>query len=316
MATAIETEVRRPPGRSPSPPPNRRGTSPAELRRRVTLTGFATPAVVLMLLVNGYPVVFAAVQSVHGGSLISLGPFVGGANFADALTDPAFWSAVRFTVVFAAAGVFGSWLLGYALALLLRPAFPGRGLFRVLLLLPWIVPVVVSSMSWNWLTATQDSLLPQLARSLGFGQVLFLADPVLAMVTVCLFKIWISYPFMMMMASSALEGVDANVYEAATMDGATGWQRLRHMTLPLTARSTYISWVLMAMFSVNDFPTIYLLTGGGPVGSTTSLVVLAYRSVFQDFQPGYGVAVAFLTTAVLVVVSLVLFRRIRSSRVE
>lgn len=296
--------------------PGRRPIRPADRRHRLTLSGFAVPAIVLMLAVNGYPVVFAAIQSLHGGGLISLGPFVGVDNFSAALTDPAFWKAVRFTLVFAAAGVFGSWLVGFGLALALRTSFPGRGLYRVLLLLPWIVPIVVSAMSWNWLTATHDSLLPTLARSLGLGEVLFLSNPVLAVATVCLFKVWISYPFMMMMSSAALEGIDESVYEAARIDGASGWLSLRYLTLPLTARSSYISWVLMAMFSVNDFPTIYLLTGGGPVGATTSLVVLAYRSVFQDFQPGYGVAVAFLTTAVLVVISLVLFRRIRGSRVE
>lgn len=309
--TTAEVAPRRGLGTSP-----RRGASPAEVRRRLTLTGFSIPAIALMLLVNAYPVAFAAIQSVHSGGLVSLGPFVGAANFRAALTDPLFLHAVWFTLVFTVAAVLGSWLVGFALALALRVDFPGKALYRVLLLLPWIVPIVVSSMSWNWLTATRGSLLPTLARSLGFGEVLFLANPVLATVTVCVFKVWISYPFMMMMMNGALQGVDVNVYEAATIDGATRWQRLRYITLPLTARSTYISWVLMAMFSVNDFPTIYLLTGGGPVGSTTSLVVLAYRSVFQDFQPGYGVAVAFLTTIVLVIVSLVLFRRIRGSHVE
>ncbi|MFG2045402.1 carbohydrate ABC transporter permease [Dactylosporangium sp. NPDC048998] len=269
-----------------------------------------------MLIVNAYPVIFAASQSLHGGSLVETGPFVGLQNFSQVLSDPAFWAAARFTLVFAVCGVFGSWVVGYGLALLLRPKFPGRSLFRVLLLLPWIVPIVVTSMSWNWLTTGQDSLLPTIARELGFGEVLFLADPVLAAVTVCLFKIWVSYPFTMMMATSALEGVDETVYEAAAIDGATRWNRLRYMTLPLTARSTYITWVLMAMFTINDFPTIYLLTGGGPVNATTSLIVLAYQSVFRDFQPGYGVAVAFIATAVLVVVSLVLFRKIRGSRVE
>ncbi|MGI3782975.1 MAG: carbohydrate ABC transporter permease [Janthinobacterium lividum] len=293
--------------------PGRRPTRDGRLRRSATMAGLALPSLVLMLVINGYPVVFAAIQSVHGGGLIRMGPLVGAENYTTALTDPAFWTAARFTLVFTLCGVFGSWVVGYALALLTRRPFPGQGLFRVLLLLPWIVPVVVSSMSWNWLVATRDSLLPELARALGLGNVLFLANPTLAVITVCVFKVWISYPFMMMMSAAALEAVDEQVYEAATVDGASRWQQLRHITLPVTARSTYISWILMAMFSVNDFATIYLLTGGGPVNATTSLVVLAYRAVFQDFLPGYGVAVSFIMTAVLVVVSVVLFRQIRRS---
>jgi multiple sugar transport system permease protein len=165
------------------------------------------------------------------------------------------------------------------------------------------------------LVATRDSLMPQLVQHLGLGAVMFLANPYMAIVTVCLFKIWISYPFMMMMMAAALEGIDKNVYEAAHVDGARGWQSLIYISLPLTARSIYISWVLMAMFSVNDFATIYLLTGGGPVNSTTSLIVLAYQAVFQNFQPGYGVAISFLMTATLIVLSVMLLRQIRKANV-
>src|SRR4029079_1059892 len=115
------------------------------------------------------------------------------------LTDPTFWAAARFTLVFTLVGVFGSWAVGLALALLLKTRIPGKSVFKVLLLLPWVVPVVVSTTSWNWLVATPQSPLPVLSQPLGFGNVLFLANPCLAQVTVCVFKVWISFPFMMMM---------------------------------------------------------------------------------------------------------------------
>jgi multiple sugar transport system permease protein len=287
--------------------------SGAQSGRRLTMVGLAMPSIVLMALINAYPLGFALVQSMHNGGLLRLGKFVGIRNYLNVLTDPAFWSAASFTLLFTVCGVFGSWLVGFGLAVLLKPDFPGRNIFKVLLLLPWIVPIVVTSMSWNWLVATPRSLLPQLAETLGLGQVMFLADPTMAMVTVCLFKIWISYPFMMMMGAAALESIETSVYEAATLDGATPRQQLRYIVLPMTAKSTYISWILMTMFSVNDFATIYLLTGGGPVNATTSLIVLAYRSVFQDFLPGYGVAISFIMTIVLVALSLLLFRQVRRS---
>ncbi len=287
--------------------------SGTQARRGATMVGLATPSILLMALINAYPLGYALVQSLHNGGLLRLGKFIGFRNYLNVLTDPAFWSAASFTLLFTVSGVFGSWLIGFGLAILLKPQFPGRNLFKVLLLLPWIVPIVVTSMSWNWLVATPDSLLPQLAETLGLGQVLFLADPTMAMVTVCLFKIWISYPFMMMMGAAALESIDNSVYEAATLDGANSRQQIRYIVLPMTARSTYISWILMTMFSVNDFATIYLLTGGGPVNATTSLIVLAYRSVFQDFLPGYGVAISFMMTIVLVALSLLLFRQVRKA---
>ena len=214
-------------------------------------------------------------------------------------------------VVFTLVGVFGSWLIGLGLALLLRTKIPGSAAFKVLRMLPWVVPIVVSSTAWNWLVATPQSPVPTLARSLGLGELLFLADPTLAAITVCIFKVWVSFPFMMLMTSAALASVDATVYEAANMDGATKWQQLTQITLPMISRSTYISWILMTIFCVNDFPTIFLLTGGGPVTATSSLVVLAYRTVFQDFQTGPGVAIAFLMTIVLVIISTVLYRQIR-----
>ncbi len=287
--------------------------SGTQARRGATMVGLAMPSILLMALINAYPLGYALVQSLHNGGLLRLGKFIGFRNYLNVLTDPAFWSAASFTLLFTVSGVFGSWLIGFGLAILLKPQFPGRNLFKVLLLLPWIVPIVVTSMSWNWLVATPDSLLPQLAETLGLGQVLFLADPTMAMVTVCLFKIWISYPFMMMMGAAALESIDNSVYEAATLDGANSRQQIRYIVLPMTARSTYISWILMTMFSVNDFATIYLLTGGGPVNATTSLIVLAYRSVFQDFLPGYGVAISFMMTIVLVALSLLLFRQVRKA---
>jgi len=294
------------PGR---PPLQTRNTRPS--RGAATMLALVAPSVVLLVLINAYPLVVAASQSLHKGSLIITGQFTGLENYTDVLTRPAFWKAAWFTVVFTLVGVFGSWLVGLGLALLLRTKIPAGGFFKVVLMLPWVVPIVVSSTAWNWLVATPDSPVPRLARSLGLGDLLFLADPTLAAITVCVFKIWVSFPFMMLMTSAALASVDHNVYEAADMDGATKWQTFTRITLPMIRRSTYISWILMTIFCVNDFPTIYLLTGGGPVNATSSLVVLAYRTVFQDFQTGPGVAIAFLMTLALVVISTVLYRQIR-----
>jgi len=186
----------------------------------------------------------------------------------------------------------------------------------VLLLLPWIVPVVVSATAWNWLVATPQSPIPIMLGAIGLGDLNFLGDPLLAQITVCLFKVWISFPFMMMMMSSALASVDTNVYEAGKMDGATSWQMFTGITLPMTSRTTFISWVLMTIFCVNDFPTIFLLTQGGPNGATTSLILLAYQDAFQNLQTGPATAVAFMMTAVLVVISTVLYQQIKKASVE
>jgi len=283
--------------------------------QRLTWAAMVAPTVVLLILVNIIPLFSAVNSAFHNSTLLNTGEFVGVQNFSEALADPAFWSAVRFTVIFVASGVFGGWIVGFALALTLRSTLFGKSAFRLLLLLPWVVPIVVSARSWNFLTASQSSLIPQLFTHLGWGDGLLLADPTTAAITVCVYKIWCTFPFMMVMAASALEAVDESVYEASVLDGAGRWQQLVWVVLPLVARPTYISWLLMGIFCVNDFPTIYLLTGGGPVGATTTVVVYAYQQMFQNLQLGQGVAIALIMTVVVALVAVVFYRQIRRAHV-
>ena len=306
-----------PGGRGPQPR-SKRPSSPLG-RAGLTLTLFALPSLILLVLLNVFPVVYSLLQSLQNGTPSTLptdAPFVGLQNYVDVLTSDQFRASAIFTLIFTITGVFGSWAIGLGLALLLRTRIPGGGVFKVLLLLPWIVPVVVSATSWNWLVATPQSPIPTILGNFGLGDANFLGDPVLAQVVVCVFKVWISFPFMMMMMSSALASVDTNVYEAAKMDGATGWQAFTGVTLPIISRTTYISWVLMTIFCVNDFPTIFLLTQGGPVGATSSLIVLAYQFAFQNLQTGPATAIAFLMTAVLVIISTVLYQQIKKVNIE
>lgn len=314
MTTATNTDAVDVAGRSaPTGRPSRR-RSPIN-GTKLTMVALVTPSIVLLILINAYPFIYAAFQSVHNGSLISSGPYVGFKNYSTTLSSDAFWQAARFTLLFTVVGVFGSWAIGLGMALLLRTDIPGAGVFKVLLLLPWVVPVVVSATSINYLVATQSSFMPKLFHDLGLGSPLFLANPTWAKVVVCIYKVWISFPFMMLMCSAALASVDNTVYEAARVDGASAFQAFRLITLPIIARPTYISWILMTIFCVNDFPTIYLLTGGGPISATTSLVVLAYRVVFQNFQVGQGVSIAFIMTLTLVIISVLLYRQIRKAHV-
>jgi multiple sugar transport system permease protein len=282
---------------------------------QLTLVGLVAPSVLLLVLINAYPFIYAAFQSVHNGSLIESGSYVGLQNYHTTITSDAFWQAARFTLLFTVVGVFGSWIVGLAMALLLRSDIPFRGTLKVLLLLPWVVPIVVSATSINYLVATSTSPMPKLFSALGLGSPLFLADPTWAKVVVCIYKVWVSFPFMMLMSSAALSSVDDTIYEAARIDGAGAVKSFLFITLPMIARPTYISWILMTIFCVNDFPTIYLLTAGGPISATTSLVVLAYRTVFQNFQVGIGVSIAFIMTITLVFISLVLYRQIRKAHV-
>jgi multiple sugar transport system permease protein len=299
-------------GRSEHPPrPPRRLSS-----RIITLALLVFPSVFLVVLIYGYPAIYAVIESLHNGNLVQTGPYVALHNFWIDFHNPVFWHSVRFTVVYCVVGVFGSWIVGLGLALLLRKRMHARSFFKTLLLLPWVVPVVVTATGWNYLVATPSSPVPRIAQDLGFGQLLFLDSPGLAEFIVCVYKIWLSFPFMMLMASAALAGVEEHLYEAARVDGAGAWQLFRRITLPLIARSTYISWILMFIFCIGDFQSIYLLTGGGPVSSTSTLVVLSYETVFGDFQTGPGVAIGIIMLLISVLVSVILFRRIKKVQIS
>ncbi len=181
-------------------------------------------------------------------------------------------------------------------------------------MLPWVVPVVVSMTSWSWLIGTPQGLADQLTSALGLGNIGFLSSPTSAIISVCVVKIWESFPFMFLVLGAALETIDTTLYESARCDGASWWSCVRHISLPLLRNVSFMTWILMAIFSVNDFPTIWLLTGGGPLAATQSLVVYSYELVFQEFLTGQGIAVAMFATVITALMAIVLFRFISAGR--
>lgn len=265
---------------------------------------FVLPSAIILLLLSLYPLVYAAMQSLRNGNLIQNGPFVGLANYANILTDNGFWGAALFTLIFTVAGVFGSWLVGLVLALLLRTKIPAGGVFKVLLLLPWVVPVVVSATSWNWLVATPQSPLPVLFSAVGIHDVLFLSNPILAKIVVCAFKVWISFPFMMMMMSSALSGIDVNVYEAAKVDGASTWQRFTQITLPLVKPALMVAVLFRVLDALRMYDLPAIMTQGS--NGTTTLSILVVDQIRQGFN-----SAAALSTITFLIIFIVAFIFVR-----
>jgi multiple sugar transport system permease protein len=283
----------------------------SDARQRSALA-FVVPSVVILVAIYVYPFLYAISQSLHDGTLLTTGNFVGTQNYGEVLTDGTFWAVVRFSVIFAALGVGGSYVLGLALSLMLRN-IPGGAFFRVLLLLPWVAPVVVSMTSWDWLLGTTGGLVNSMLRVFGLGPVFFFATPSAAILTVCAVKIWATYPFAMLVMGAGLQGIDPALLEAAALDGAGSWQRFRDITFPLLWNVSIVSWILMAIFCVNDFATLWLLTGGGPLGSTRNLIVYAYELVFSEMQTGRGVVVAILAAGMVTVFSFLLFAALRKT---
>ncbi|WP_246622393.1 carbohydrate ABC transporter permease [Rhizobium laguerreae] len=272
------------------------------------------PSLILMFVVIGYPMIQGFWYSFTNGSLLKAGKFVGLRNYGKLLSDPSFWHALRFSLYFAVANIVGCYSLGLGLALLLQKDFPGRGLFRVLLLLPWIVPSLVAIVSWRWMINDDKALFNQLIVFFGGDPVYFLSSSNWTIAMVIVIKIWRSFPFMLLSLLAALQTIDRTLYEAADIDGATKWQSFRHVTMPAISGISVVLCLLMTVWTVNDFDTPWLLAQGGPANATENLVVLAYRFTFARNDVGMGAAISFVTLAILMVIFTVVLRLQREKR--
>src|SRR6266568_848178 len=266
------------------------------------------PSAALIALINLYPFVTGFIYSLENGTLIQSGAFVGLANYVHLFTMADFVHALWFSALFALFGVTGSWTIGLALALLLNKDMPARGFFRVALLLPWILPSIVSIVSWRWLIGDQTGLVNVGLGWLGIGPIFFLSSAEWATFSVILVKVWRSFPFMMLSILAALQTINAESYEAASIDGASRWDSFRHITLPQILPISVVLWILMTIWSVNDFETPWLLTQGGPSNATENLMILAYKDTFARNTVGAGSAVAFISLIILMILAIVMMR--------
>ncbi len=269
------------------------------------------PSLALIFIIELYPFLNGISFSLHKGSLLGTGAFVGLDNFLRLFNSADFYNSLWFSSLFALCNVVISYIFGLSLALFLNLDFPGRGFCRVALLVPWIVPAVVSIVSWKWLIADRGGLVNILLGSLGVGPIYFLSDSGWAMVAVIAIKIWRSFPFMMLSLLAALQVIDKTLYEAAKIDGANRLQLFWHITLPHLKNISIIQAILMVIWSINDFETPYLLTQGGPSNATENLILLSYRYTFGRNDVGRGSAVAILTLILLMFLSTIIMRQQR-----
>ena len=271
------------------------------------------PSLALIFLIELYPFINGVSFSLHKGSLLGTGPFVGLDNFLRLFNSPDFYNSLWFSFIFAFWNVVMSYLIGLALALFLNLDFPGRGFCRVALLVPWIVPAVVSIVSWKWLIADRGGLVNIILNSIGIGPIYFLSNSGWAMVAVIVIKIWRSFPFMMLSLLAALQVIDKTLYEAGKIDGANSWQLFWHITLPHLKNISIVQAILMVIWSINDFETPYLLTQGGPSNATENLILLSYRFTFGRNDVGRGSAIAILTLIILMILSTIIMRQQRKA---
>ena len=271
------------------------------------------PSLGMICLIELYPFISGISYSFHKGTLLGGGTFVGWQNYERLLSSPDFFHSLWFSFIFALFNVVFSYLIGLALALFLNLDFPGRGFCRVFLLLPWIVPAVVSIVSWKWLIADSGGLVNIILRDFHLGPIYFLSQGNWAIVAVIAIKIWRSFPFMMLSLLAALQVIDKTLYEAGRIDGAGNWKLFWHITMPHLKNISIIQAILMVIWSINDFETPYLLTQGGPSNATENMILLSYRYTFGRNDVGRGSAVALITLVFLAVLATFMMRQQRKS---
>ncbi|WP_394813310.1 carbohydrate ABC transporter permease [Streptomyces johnsoniae] len=294
--------------------------APGRLRRKLADYWYAwamiAPVVLVIAVIIGWPLVRgiylsltdadeANVERTIGVNTIpATYDFVGLENYADILRDNTFWDRLGWTVVWTVACVSITFLIGLGLANMLNRNFRGRAAYRMALILPWAIPAFVSVFAWRMLYNERNGILNSLLEGRGIDGIAWLSDPTWAKIAVIATNVWLGVPFMLIAILGALQSIPGEQYEAAEMDGANAWQRFRNITLPGISSVSMTVVLLSTIWTFNMFPVIYLLTRGGPAGSTDILVTEAFRLAFVASPRDFANSAAW---GVLILLLLVLF---------
>jgi multiple sugar transport system permease protein len=265
-------------------------------RERVLLLA---PALALVGLVVGVPVLRVVQLSLMRVELeegLRL-RWAGLDTYARLLQDDRFWTSLGNTAVFTVSSVLGETALGVAFALVLHRRFRGRGLLRAVVLVPWALPTAVMALAWAWIFNDSFGVANDLLRRLGLvsGPVAWLGEPGTAMLALVLSDVWKTTPFVALVVLAGLQGIPEEVLEAARVDGLGPLPRFRHVVLPLLAPSLLVAILFRAVQAYGAFDVVYVMTGGGPGGSTETVSLYAFQNYFRYLDFGYGSAVATLS---------------------
>jgi ABC-type sugar transport system permease subunit len=288
--------------------PKRWQAERSDLRLAVLL---CAPALVSIGAVALFPLAYTVWESLHLHDLRMPWrgrPFIGLANYVEALSDERFWGALGHTVLFAGLTVSLEVVLGLGLALLLHRSFAGRGLARTLALLPWAMPTVVVALVWRFLfepAGAADTLV--LAAGAEHAP-LWLAEPNLAWVPIVLADVWKTTPFVALLLLAGLAGIDPTLYEAARIDGAGPFQMLWHVTLPGLLPALLVAVIFRSVDALRVFDLIFVLTSGGPGTATEPLSMYSFVALLRNLRFGYGSALAVIVFLLTLALALAFMR--------
>lgn len=271
--------------------------------------GFLAPFVILYLLFVIGPALYGLLMSFFDTSLVrpGLGTFAGLRNYAEALGSSDFWSSLWHTVWFTILTTPPLVVIGFVFALLAERASHGKWFFRLAFFAPYILPSAVMALIWVWLYTPDLGLISAALAKISITAPTWLGDPNWAMISIAIATIWWTLGFNFVLYLAGLQDIPRELYEAASMDGAGPFQQIRHITIPLLARTTTLVIVLQVIASLKVFDQMYIMTGGGPNFSTRPALQYIYDIGFTDYRVGYGAAASTLFFILVLAVSMVWF---------
>ena len=266
------------------------------------------PALIIMLSVVIVPIFNAVGMSFQNYNLTrpnKMG-WIGLGNYEKLLTkDPLFWSSMGRTLIWVLFGVGGQFLFGFMLALILNKDFRGRGVTRAVSLIPWVTPGVLIALMWSWMYDGNYGVINDVLMKLGIIQdkIAYLAKPASAMPSVIITIIWQGIPFFALMILAGLQGIPYDLYEAASIDGATGWKKLIYVTVPSLKNTIFVTTMLRIIWVANSVDVIFNMTGGGPAYATQTLSIYVYNKA-NTLDMGYASALAIMLMLVLLLAAI------------
>jgi len=281
----------------------------ALVRRAGPAYAFLLPGFVVFTLVMVYPTIKVFLVSLQNWSPVpgAQNEFVGLANYVRAAKDPIVWRALENSGLYMLVTVLGQMVLGLACALALNAAFRGRTAFRVMIYVPVITSWVVVSILFRYLFQGDGSLANYVLAAAGHAPVIWLGGRWTGMAVTCALGVWKGVGWTMLIFLSALQAVPAELHEVAEVDGAGWWARFLNVTVPAIRRTTFFIAIMLVIGAFNVYISVALITNGGPANLTQVPLIYLYQQAFNFLDFGFGSAIAFVLTAIILALSLVQF---------
>ncbi|KJC59081.1 ABC transporter permease [Bradyrhizobium sp. LTSPM299] len=267
---------------------------------------FMVPAITILVLFLAYPLALGFWLGMTDTKIGGAGRFIGMANFVSLAKDSVFWLSVFNTIFYTVTASAVKFAIGLYLALLLNERLPLKSVVRAIVLLPFVVPTVLSAIAFWWIYDSQFSIISWVLVKAGLitRYIEFLGDPWNARWSVVAANIWRGVPFVAITLLAGLQTISPSLYEAANLDGATNWQRFRHITLPMLSPIIAVVMTFSVLMTFTDFQLIYTITRGGPINATHLMATLSFQRAITGGNLGEGAAISnamipFLVAAIL-----------------